>query len=324
MNADVRLSGSERVPPLRSAVPVPPKRRARRDWIGYAYLAPALVFYGVFVVVPILQSLQISFYDYNGLSVAKWVGLDNYLAVLTDGRLLEALSHSFVFLLFYSVLPVALGLLLAGLMSRIRIYGLTAFRALLFLPQILSTVVVAVAWRGIYDIDGPINEALRAIGLGDLARAWIGDFDSALPSVGLVGTWIEYGLCMVLFLAGIAAIDREMYEAARLDGAGAVREFFSLTVPSLRPQIIVALILTVTFALRNFDIVWNTTRGGPGTSTTVPSVFVYQFAFQSRDIGLASALAIALTVVTLAVVGVVLLLGRERDTKGGRRARRAS
>jgi raffinose/stachyose/melibiose transport system permease protein len=120
------------------------------------------------------------------------------------------------------------------------------------------------------------------------------------------------GLCMVLFLAGIATIDRSLYEAARLDGAGAFREFTSITLPALRPQISIALILTITFALRNFDLIWNTTRGGPGTSTTVPSVFVYQDAFQDRALGQASALAVVLTVLILAVVAVVQLALRER------------
>jgi raffinose/stachyose/melibiose transport system permease protein len=171
--------------------------------------------------------------------------------------------------------------------------------------------VVAVAWRGLLASDGPVNEGLRTIGLGGLATSWLGDFDTALPSIGIIGTWVEYGLCMVLFLGGIATIDRSLYEAARLDGAGPVREFFAITLPALRPQIQIALILTITFALRNFDLIWNTTRGGPGTSTTVPSLFVYQDAFQNRQLGQASALAVTLTVLILLVVGLVQLLVRE-------------
>ncbi len=120
---------------------------------------------------------------------------------------------------------------------------------------------------------------------------------------------------MVLFLAGIATIDRSLYEAARLDGAGAFREFTAITLPALRPQISIALILTITFALRNFDLIWNTTRGGPGTSTTVPSVFVYQDAFQDRALGQASALAVVLTVLILVVVGIVQLALRERPER---------
>lgn len=228
-----------------------PRRRrpaaTRVSWSSLLYVAPALAFFVVFVVVPIVQSVRISFYDWDGISVATPAGLSNYAAVFADADLRQALGHSVVLLFFYAALPVLVGLLLAGAMSRIRIHGLTVFRAVLFLPQILSSVVVAVAWRGLLAEDGPVNGFLRAVGLGGLARSWLGDFGTALPSIGLIGTWVEYGLCMVLFLAGIATIDRSLYEAARLDGAGAIREFTSITLPALRPQISIALILTITF-----------------------------------------------------------------------------
>jgi ABC-type sugar transport system permease subunit len=295
-----------------SATPHRRRRKAGKSWSSLLYLTPALGFFGIFVVLPIVQSIRISFYDWDGISVASPAGLSNYVAVFTDGDLREALLHSLVLLVFYAALPVLIGLGLAGAMSRIRIHGLTLFRAVLFLPQVLSSVVVAVAWREMLAEDGPVNAVLRAVGLGWFARSWLGDFDTALPSIGLIGTWVEYGLCMVLFLAGTATIDRSLYEAARLDGAGAIREFTNITLPALRPQISIALILTITFALRNFDLIWNTTRGGPGTSTTVPSVYVYQDAFQNRALGEASALAVVLTAVILVLVGVVQLALRER------------
>ena len=303
----------------REAVGAAPRVRrpaaSRPSWSSLLYVAPALAFFAVFVVVPIVQSVRISFYDWDGISVATPAGLSNYAAVFSDPDLRQALGHSLVLLVFYAALPVLIGLLLAGAMSRIRIHGLTTLRAVLFLPQVLSSVVVAVAWRGILADDGPVNAVLRAVGLGGLARTWLGDFGTALPSIGLIGTWVEYGLCMVLFLAGIATIDRSLYEAARLDGAGALREFTAITLPALRPQISISLILTITFALRNFDLIWNTTRGGPGTSTTVPSVFVYQDAFQDRALGQASALAVVLTVLILVVVGIVQLALRERPER---------
>ena len=303
----------------REAVGAAPRVRrpaaSRPSWSSLLYVAPALAFFAVFVVVPIVQSVRISFYDWDGISVATPAGLSNYAAVFSDPDLRQALGHSLVLLVFYAALPVLIGLLLAGAMSRIRIHGLTTLRAVLFLPQVLSSVVVAVAWRGILADDGPVNAVLRAVGLGGLARTWLGDFGTALPSIGLIGTWVEYGLCMVLVLAGIATIDRSLYEAARLDGAGALREFTAITLPALRPQISIALILTITFALRNFDLIWNTTRGGPGTSTTVPSVFVYQDAFQDRALGQASALAVVLTVLILVVVGIVQLALRERPER---------
>jgi raffinose/stachyose/melibiose transport system permease protein len=300
--------------PTRSVVATRRRRSAFRglSWSSLLYLAPALAFFAIFVVWPIVVSVQTSFYEWDGLTPATPVGIDNYVRVFTDPDLREALGHSLVLLVFYAFIPVCIGLLLAGAMSRIRIYGLTLFRALLFLPQILASVVVAVSWRGILAVDGPLNDFLHAVGLGAFATSWLGNFDTALPSIGVIGAWVEYGLCMLLFLAGIVTIDRSLYEAARLDGAGAFREFFAITLPALRPQISIALILTITFALRNFDLIWNTTRGGPGTSTTVPSLYVYQDAFQNRELGQASALAIVLTLVIALVVGLVQLLLRER------------
>ena len=288
------------------------RRRILGDFSAYWFLAPGLIVYAIFVLWPIAQTAWLSLFDWNGLTAGRWAGPDNYLRAFGDRRITGALGHSFAFIGFYALLPTAIGLVLTGLLSRVRVYGLTFFRAVLFLPQILATVVIAVAWRWIYDIDGPLNAGLRAIGLGGLTRAWLGDFDLALPSVGMIGAWMTYGLCMVLFLAGAQKIPRELYESARLDGAGAVREFLTVTLPALRGELQVALVLTVTFALRNFDIVWNTTAGGPGSSTAVPSVYIYQGAFLTREVGYAAAISVLLTILILAVTGIVLWTLRER------------
>ena len=172
---------------------------------------------------------------------------------------------------FYAVLPCFLGLVLASVIAHRRVRGVTFFRAVLFLPQTIATVVVAIAWVWIYAPDGPLNEALDAVGLDSISRGWLGDFTWALPALGLVGTWVMFGLCLVLFLAGIQKIPLTLYEAARVDGAGRVREFFAVTLPGLRGELAVALTLTTIMALRTFDLIYVSTKGGPGTSTTVPS-----------------------------------------------------
>ena len=128
----------------------------------------------------------------------------------------------------------------------------------------IAGVVVAQAWVWIYADNGPLNEFLRDVGLGSLARPWLGDFTWALPAVGGIGTWVTYGLCMVLFIAGAQSIPQSLYDAARVDGAGAVREFFAVTLPALRNQVVVAFVLTTINALRSFDIIYNATSGGPG------------------------------------------------------------
>ena len=216
--------------------------------------------------------------------------------------------------MFYAVLPVVLGLVLASLIAHSRVRGVTFFRAALFLPQTIATVVVAIAWVWIYAPEGPLNEALRAVGLGSLARGWLGDFSLALPALGLVGTWVMFGLCLVLFLAGIQKVPVSLYEAARVDGAGRVREFFAVTLPGLRGELAVALTLTTITALRTFDLIYVSTSGGPGTATTVPSVLVYQNAFSNGRVGLAAAVAVVLTALIFVVAfGIFRLVERDPD-----------
>jgi raffinose/stachyose/melibiose transport system permease protein len=171
-------------------------------------------------------------------------------------------------------------------------------------------------WRMIYDPgSGPINSTLRHIGLGGLQKSWLGDFGVALPAVGLIGTWVMYGLAMVLLTAGVQKIPPSLYDAARVDGAGAVREFFAVTLPALRGEIAVALTLTTIAALRNFDLVYITTKGGPGNATSVPAFQVYQRAFETGKVGSAAAIGIVLAALIF-LITVCINRVAERGTGG--------
>jgi raffinose/stachyose/melibiose transport system permease protein len=284
--------------------------------VGYLYLLPALVVFTAFVLVPIARAGWYSLYDWDGVTPATWVGLDNYADVVSDEDLRRAFLHALVMLFFYAALPVAIGLLLAGLIARARVRGLTLFRTVLFLPYVIAMVVVAVMWRMIYDPEsGALNELLRAVGLGSLASSWLGDFNLALPAVGFVGTWVWFGLAMVLLTAGVQKIPQSLYDAARVDGAGMVREFFAVTLPALRGEIAVALTLTTIAALRNFDLIYITTKGGPGKATTVPAFQVYDRAFQTGQVGSAAAVGLTLT----AIIFVISLgINRFSETAGAR------
>lgn len=310
----------------RPAEPVPPppaglarwrRRYARRSpgeprAIGYVYILPAVAVFVALVVVPFCQSVWYSLFDWDGLSVATWVGLGNYRSMATDPTLRAPFLHALTLLIFYALLPILIGLLLAATLTRVRVRGLTFFRVMLFLPQVLAMVVVALAFDFIYAPDGLLNTVLGWVGLGGLSRAWLGDFHLALPAVGLAGTWVGFGLCMVLFLAGAQSIPRELFEAARLDGAGAWQEFRAITLPALRPQIAVAATLTIVAGLRNFDLIYLTTSGGPGNSTAVPAYEVYHRAFETSQVGYGAAVGIALTVLVfvLTLVASRLIEGR--------------
>jgi raffinose/stachyose/melibiose transport system permease protein len=289
----------------------PPPGEPRR--VGYLYLFPAFSIYAGFVLFPLVHSLLLSFYRWDGITAGTWIGLQNYRDLLADPGIRSAFSHSLVLIGFYSLLPVAIGLLLAASVSRMRVKGLAAYRTVLFLPQVIPMVVVAVVWRTIYaPQSGSLNQALRAVGLDSLARAWLGDFTWALPSVGLVGTWVQFGLCMVLFIAGVQKIPTSLYDAAKVDGAGPLREFFAVTLPGLRNELAVALTLTIIAALRNFDLVYVTTRGGPGNATSVPAFEVYNRAFLTGEVGSASAIGIALTVIIFAITFAVSRIEERR------------
>lgn len=271
----------------------------------YLFILPAFVVYAAFSLYPLVRAAQFSLFEWPGFGPSTFVGLQNYVDLASDAAFLAAIGNALVLIVFYAVLPLVIGLVLAAIFRRGQVRGMGFFRSVIFLPQVIALVVVAVAWRNIYAPGGPLNEALRAVGLDGLARGWLGDPGAALPAVGFIGTWLEMGLVMLLLLAGMSRIPDDLFEAARLDGAGPVREFFAITLPSVRGEIVVALVLTIIAALKTFDLVYLTTSGGPGNATTVPSYEVYFRAFQLREVGSASAVAIVLTLLVFAInVGV--------------------
>ena len=277
--------------------------------IGWLYVLPGLAFYVLFTLAPLLHTVYYSLFSWDGLTEKSWVGLANYSEALRDDVLLRAFLHSAVLIVFYAVIPVIIGLLLTAALTRTAIRGFRFFRTTLFLPQLIAGVVIAQAWVWVYDAAGPLNRLLEVTGLRSLVRPWLGDFTWALPSIGAIGSWVTFGLCMVLFIAGVQKIPTSLYDAARVDGAGPVREFFAVTLPGLRAEILVAFVLTTINALRSFDIVYNTTAGGPGGSTLVPSMYMYQNAFLYNRVGYAAAIATVLAIAIFLLAAVVLRIG---------------
>lgn len=279
--------------------------RWRRNLVGWLYVAPALLVFGIAVVGPMVYGVWVSFFDWDGITPGTFVGPDNYATVLTDPTIRTALWHSLVLLVFYSAFPISIGLVFAAVIARQRLRLAPMWRTLLFLPQVLSIVVVGVAWQWILADAGPLNVALRSVGLDGVTRSWLGDFTWALPAEGAIGTWLMSGLCMVLLLAGAQTLDPQLYDAAAVDGAGAVRQFFHVTVPGLRNVIVVCLVLSAAVSLNNFGLIWVTTQGGPGDSTQVISTAIYTRAFVRSQLGMASALAIVVFVVMMGLAAVL-------------------
>jgi raffinose/stachyose/melibiose transport system permease protein len=281
--------------------------------VAYLYLLPALAIYVLFIVFPLFHAVYLSFFNWNGITQGTWTGLSNYVALIQDPLIQESFTHSLVFIVFYSFIPVAVGLFLAATLTRVPIRGLPIFRTVLFLPQTISMVVIAVAWRWMYNPNGTINALLGAVGLGSLERGWLGDFTFALPALGLVGSWVMYGLTMILFIAGISRISPDLYDAAKVDGAGPIQEFFAVTLPGLRNEMQIGVLFTMIAALRAFDLTYVATLGGPGHSTTVPALWVFTNAFQNQNAGYAAAIGVTLAVIILVVSFTIMRLFESRD-----------
>lgn len=285
---------------------------------GWLYILPGLVIYLVFIFYPILETIRTSFYQWDGFSSTRtFIGVENYVSLLNDSQFLQALLNNLTFIIFYSIIPILIGLALASLLGRKPLPGMTFFRAGLFLPQILSMVVVGVTWRWIFNpVFGPLNMGLRALGLDALTQSWLGDFNLAMPSVGSIGTWVQYGFCMILFLAGMQRIPEDQYEAAELDGANGFNQFLYITIPNLKAELGVALVTTIIAAMRVFDLVYVTTRGGPGDSTLVTGFLVYRSAFQQNRIGFAAAVATVMTVIIFVIsLSILRLQSRAEEDK---------
>lgn len=295
--------------------PRPSARRARRPggaWWGWLFAAPALAVYAVFVLRPLLLTVQYSLYRWDGVGPSTWVGLANYRKLFTDPDLLASIFNAFKLIVFFSFIPVLLGLFIASTIRRIsttRLAGIA--RVVLFLPQVIPLVSAGIIWTWLLSSTGFVNQLLSFVGLEGITRAWLGDFTTALPAVGVIGAWVLVGLCTLLLLAGMSKVDPGLYEAARLDGAGSIREFFSITLPNVRQEVGVCVTVTVIAALASFDIIYISTQGGPGSSTMVPGLEIYYLAFSERQVGTASALAVALMVLVLLVVIPLQRIGRD-------------
>ena len=219
--------------PVLSAPRALPTKAARGAHVqGWLFIAPALVAYATFVLWPIVQTFRYSFYNWDGVAPAQWAGLQNFRTVFGNEQLVAVIGHTFELILFFSGIPVLLGLAIATVMRRFVTGRMsTVARTVLFLPQVVPLVAAGIAWSWMLSTTGAVDEILDDVGLGSLARSWLGDFSTALPAVGVIGAWVLLGLCTVLLLSGMSKIDPVLYEAAQLDGANPLREFVAITCP---------------------------------------------------------------------------------------------
>ncbi len=273
---------------------------------------PALLFYAVFVLVPFVLTIVYSFHRWNGVGEMTWVGLKNYITVFKVPNLLATIVHAFWLVVWFSFIPVGLGLIVASVINRVANgrFGDVA-RTILFLPYIIALVAAGIIWGWLFSLSGLVNQGLSFIGLGSITRAWLGDFNWALSAVGVIGIWVLLGFCTVLLSTAMSKVDPSLYEAARIDGSSWFEEFTGITIPLLKQEIGVCLTVTVIFALATFDIVYVATAGGPGNATSVPGLQIYILAFAQRNIGVASALAVLLMLLVVVIILPIQRLNKE-------------
>ncbi|MGP3961242.1 carbohydrate ABC transporter permease [Nonomuraea sp. 3N208] len=293
---------------------VHPARRGR--WRPWLFALPALGVYVVFLVYPAASSLWFSFTDWDGLSPAyNVVGLDNYGRMFSDPVVLTAARNNLIWSLVTIVFPVTMGLALAMVLNG-KVRGKPVLRLIFYAPGVLPLVSIASIWGWLYNPQyGAINAFLGLIGLDGLAQPWLGQDSTALWAVMVPAVWLRTGFPMLLYLAALQGIPSELYEAARVDGANRRRQFWHVTMPSLRSAHYIVLALSLIDSFKVFDMVYAMTYGGPGTATQVMGTWMYANVFQYYQAGYGTAIAVVITVVAIAVgIPYVLSQTRERAT----------
>lgn len=270
-------------------------RSARKEWTAYLFLSPALLLFSVFTLFSVVYSFYLSFQQWNILEPEKtFVGLDNYARLLDDSRFHQAVLNTLYYAVFSVPLTMAIGLLVALLLNN-QIRGRGLFRTLFYLPVVTPLVIAAIIWKWLYNGDyGLINYYLLNLGLIDKPLLWLADPGLAMPAVILMSVWKGVGFHMVVYLAGLQAVPEELYDAAKVDGAGPVRRLFSITVPLLAPTSFFLFITSTIGSLQVFTEIFVMTNGGPLRRTTTIVYYLYQTAFKQFDMGYASAMAYAL------------------------------
>jgi len=280
-----------------------PKVFQKANWIAVLWTAPALAFYLLFALVPLLIAFYLSFTQWNGLSEATWVGLRNWIALFSDAVTGHSLLLTIEIMLLSWVLQTPLSLLLGVFMAGVQRYR-TVLSIFYFLPLLFSTVAIGLTWLSILDPNfGLLDTLLKTIGLSGLAKGWLGDPGLAFYVVLVLIAWQFIPFHALLYQGGARQIPRELYDAANIDGAGKIQNFFSITLPQLKYTIITSTTLILTGSLTYFDLIWVTTGGGPGYTTRILPLQMYITAFLNQSIGYGSVLA-----VLLAAFGLVLSL----------------
>jgi raffinose/stachyose/melibiose transport system permease protein len=292
------VATGNRRPPGPGALRVAGARRTTPPWW---FALPAMLLFAFVVLVPSARGVYYALTDWDGLDPNfSFIGLDNFVEMTRDSVAIQAIKHTLLIAVSITIVQNGIGLLLAlGVNSVIR--SRNVLRVFLFAPAVITPIVTAYLWRNLLGPDGAVNSLLAAVGPISWQQDWLGDPQLALWSVVGVIVWQFAGYSMVIFLAGLQSVPREIFEAADMDGAGPVRRFWSVTRPLLAPAFTINLMLSIIGGIKIFDQVYALTNGGPGHATDTISTLIYKDAFTLGEFGYSIALAVVLTVIVAVV-----------------------
>ncbi|MEW5816494.1 MAG: sugar ABC transporter permease, partial [Spirochaetota bacterium] len=282
--------------------------RSKRGLLGFlarqspmVYILPGLILYGLFYFYPLIWTPYLSLFTWDGVRAKAFVGLKNYIELFTSDRyFFVTLLHNFVWLILGMTVPVTIGMCLALLLVRTRLHARVVFRTIYFLPMVPSAVIVALIWKWIYAPGyGALINILPGIGLNGLAFGWLGNSNSALLAIFITWTWVIYGFCMIIFIAALQGLDETYIDAAKVDGANGFQRLWFILIPFMSRSITTVMLLLALASLQVFDLVYVMTRGGPGVSTLVMGVYMYNRAFSYSKVGYGCAIATMLGLLIL-------------------------
>lgn len=276
------------------------------------FLVPTLLVYVVFIILPIFIAIGYSFTRYSGIGKARFIGLDNYKRLFHDQLFWKSLQNTAIIFVLASVLLLVLSFLLALLLNNKLKFADTS-KALVFSPAIIAPIIVGIIWVYILDPKiGVINNILRSIGAGSLAKQWIGGTVLSPYSMAIIYFWQQLGYLTTIFIAGLKMIPEEVLEAVKVDGANAVQRVFYVIIPMMRSSISTVIVLIITGIFKIFEIVQQTTGGGPNHISETLVTYSYSMTFQSSEYGYGMSIATVTFLISLGITGIYFLFSKER------------
>lgn len=292
--------------------------RKKRHSGAIPYLIPAALFYGAFLLYPMIDTVRLSFHSWSGFRTdpQKFVGISNYVKTFTsDPVFWTATLNTIIWVVLSIVVLIALPLLLAIVVNQ-KLFGSNTFRSIFYIPYVLASITVAAVWRWIYSPTiGALNQFLEAIGLESWVHEWLGDPKTALYSIFIASVWHGVGFNMVLFLAGLQQVPEELIDSSKVDGANIWQRFINVVLPSLRPTFVVVMIMTIINSLKVFELIIGMTGGGPAQATQVLALWSYVQSFSNHDFGQGAAIATILLAISLCLVIPYLRWSLKDDEK---------